>query len=124
MYFCFIKFTFFEQLDKQKKIILSGMRMIENQTKSGNNLCIRFIEMQNASQQANYIHIVNEHNGCWSYVGRYGDSKQGLGIDDYCVTTHTVAHELIHALGKYNSYYFKQVILIKQSKDLSKRVKK
>ncbi|KAM6937597.1 high choriolytic enzyme 1-like [Xenentodon cancila] len=57
--------------------------------------CIRFVKH---SGQRDYLNIQSD-NGCYSYVGRRGNS-QTLSLDRQgCIYHSTVQHELLHALG-------------------------
>ncbi|KAM6937593.1 high choriolytic enzyme 1-like [Xenentodon cancila] len=57
--------------------------------------CIRFVKRNG---QKDYLNIQSQ-NGCYSYVGRRGNS-QTLSLDRQgCIYHNTVQHELLHALG-------------------------
>jgi len=68
-------------------------------TKTGS--CITFVERNpNDITHVNWISI-KSLDGCWSYVGKnYNKGEQEVSIQRFgCVTTDTVVHELMHALG-------------------------
>lgn len=65
--------------------------------------CVRFVPR---TTEAEYITIGNGASGCWSYVGRSLENQYNqvnLQIPS-CITTGTVAHELMHALGFYHEF--------------------
>ncbi|XP_001863499.2 astacin [Culex quinquefasciatus] len=65
--------------------------------------CVRFVPR---TSEAEYITIGNGASGCWSYVGRSLDNQYNqvnLQIPS-CITTGTVTHELMHALGFYHEF--------------------
>uniref|UniRef100_A0AAY4CBJ2 Metalloendopeptidase n=1 Tax=Denticeps clupeoides TaxID=299321 RepID=A0AAY4CBJ2_9TELE len=57
--------------------------------------CIRFVPRSN---QRDYIYI-QSLNGCYSYVGRLGNSQTVSLSRQGCIYHNTVQHELLHALG-------------------------
>lgn len=74
--------------------------MIEKRT------CISFKQRTN---EVNYVKVVSK-DGCHSKLGMVGGEQEiSLEIgsnDEGCLTTDTVAHEFIHALGKINFLFF------------------
>ncbi|ROT61684.1 zinc proteinase Mpc1 [Penaeus vannamei] len=79
----------------QKSVILAGMSDFHDRT------CIRFIER---TTQANYLEIVTNDSGCWSYVGTIG-GMQRLSLDtNGCIYKGTAIHELMHAIGFYHEH--------------------
>lgn len=65
--------------------------------------CVRFVPR---TSEAEYITIGNGASGCWSYVGRSLDNQYNqvnLQVPS-CITTGTVTHELMHALGFYHEF--------------------
>ncbi|XP_071519355.1 astacin-like isoform X2 [Panulirus ornatus] len=79
----------------QEMVIKEGMADIEKKT------CIRFVER---TIQQNYLEIVTDDSGCWSYVGTIG-GKQMLSLDiNGCIYNGTAIHELMHAIGFYHEH--------------------
>ena len=84
----------------------AGMKLIEDSTRSVDGKdCIKFVPR---TTEQGYLRIMNHLNGCWSYVGRQtgGSGNQPVSIDvaaSNCAYTGIVAHELIHALGKFSN---------------------
>ncbi|XP_055643412.1 astacin-like [Toxorhynchites rutilus septentrionalis] len=65
--------------------------------------CIRFVDCQNGQI---CLPIDNSASGCWSYVGR-SDYQQYNNVNlqtPGCMTTGTVTHEILHALGLYHEH--------------------
>lgn len=87
----------------QIETILSGMRLIEDQTRINGKDCIRFVPR---STESTYLKIYNGQ-GCWSYVGKQVQGgaqlvslqKPTATNKASCIWKGTVAHELLHALG-------------------------
>ncbi|KAL9697846.1 hypothetical protein quinque_001287 [Culex quinquefasciatus] len=81
----------------EKTIILQAMQQYTD------NTCVRFIPR---TTQANFITIDNSDTGCWSYVGRSLDNTYNhVNLQNpSCMTTGTVAHELMHAIGFYHEF--------------------
>ncbi|XP_045129134.1 astacin-like [Portunus trituberculatus] len=79
----------------QRNIIIQGMNDFHTKT------CVRFIER---TTQRDYIEIVSNYQGCWSYVGKIG-GNQSLSLDvNGCMYVGTAIHELMHALGFYHEH--------------------
>jgi len=56
---------------------------------------IKFVPRTN---QSNYIEVISS-DGCWSVLGRSG-GKQNLSLNrDGCLSTRTIQHEFMHAIG-------------------------
>ncbi|XP_065652529.1 uncharacterized protein LOC136079840 [Hydra vulgaris] len=52
------------------------------------------------SDKSGYIEFITTLNdGCWSYVGKQGTSKQQIAIGYTCNTKGTILHEMLHAMG-------------------------
>lgn len=79
----------------QLSTITGAMRKIEQQVGAS---CIRFVQRTN---QANYINIVSNQQGCFSYVGMNNQAgPQTLSLArSGCVYTGIAIHELLHAVG-------------------------
>ncbi|ROT61685.1 zinc proteinase Mpc1 [Penaeus vannamei] len=79
----------------ERSLIISAMDDFHART------CIRFVER---TSQSNYIEIVSNDSGCWSYVGTIG-GKQRVSLDSNgCMYKGTVIHELMHAIGFYHEH--------------------
>ncbi|XP_050690946.1 astacin-like isoform X1 [Eriocheir sinensis] len=79
----------------QQTVILAAMADFESKT------CLRFRER---TTESNYINIVSNDNGCWSYVGMLG-GRQQLSLDvNGCIYVGTAIHELMHAVGFYHEH--------------------
>nr|AAL99079.1 zinc proteinase Mpc1 [Paralithodes camtschaticus] len=79
----------------EQSVILDGMADFHAKT------CVRF---QHRSGEADYIEIVTNDSGCWSYVGTIG-GQQRVSLDTYgCIYIGTVIHELMHAIGFYHEH--------------------
>ncbi|XP_058818325.1 zinc metalloproteinase nas-14-like [Topomyia yanbarensis] len=65
--------------------------------------CVRFVPRTTEEQ---YIRINNSDTGCWSYVGRSMSNDYNLVNlqNPGCMSTGTVAHEFMHALGFYHEF--------------------
>ncbi|XP_063296894.1 hatching enzyme 1.2-like [Pelobates fuscus] len=60
--------------------------------------CVKFVEK---TSENHYISIENA-NGCWSVLGKVG-GKQSLSLStNGCMTSGTIQHETMHALGFYH----------------------
>lgn len=72
------------------------------------NSCVRFVEKE--AHHNVFLKIINPkvtgaRRGCYAYVGRQVERENGVYLDsDGCITTATVAHELLHALGIYHEF--------------------
>ncbi|XP_065652538.1 uncharacterized protein LOC136079842 isoform X2 [Hydra vulgaris] len=52
------------------------------------------------SDKSGYIEFITTLNdGCWSYVGKQGTSKQQIAIGYMCNTKGTILHEMLHTMG-------------------------
>ncbi|XP_071376795.1 low choriolytic enzyme-like [Centroberyx affinis] len=74
---------------RELNIINSGINSFAHST------CIRFVPRSN---QRDYIYI-QSLQGCYSYVGRQGNSQTVSLSRQGCIYYGTVQHELLHALG-------------------------
>jgi len=89
--------------ENQTATILSGMRLIEDQTRINGKDCIKFVPRNN---EATYLRIFNGQ-GCWSYVGKQNKGgAQQVSLQKptatnkaSCIHKGIVSHELTHALG-------------------------
>uniref|UniRef100_A0A8D8JRS1 Metalloendopeptidase n=1 Tax=Culex pipiens TaxID=7175 RepID=A0A8D8JRS1_CULPI len=65
--------------------------------------CVRFVPR---TTEATFLTIDNSPTGCWSYIGRSLNNSYNLVNlqAPSCITTGTVAHELMHALGFYHEF--------------------
>ncbi|KAL2093939.1 hypothetical protein ACEWY4_011251 [Coilia grayii] len=75
--------------DRELAVIQRGLQSFSSST------CIRFFPRRN---ERDYIYI-QSHNGCYSYVGRVGNSQVVSLSRQGCIYHNTVQHELLHALG-------------------------
>ncbi|XP_045129137.1 astacin-like isoform X2 [Portunus trituberculatus] len=79
----------------QRNIIVQGMIDFHAKT------CIRFVER---TAQRDYIEIVSDYQGCWSYVGKVG-GNQYLSLEaNGCIAVGIAIHELMHAVGFYHEH--------------------
>ncbi|KAK3896132.1 hypothetical protein Pcinc_000181 [Petrolisthes cinctipes] len=79
----------------EMSVILSAMEDFHAKT------CLRFVAR---SSEANYIEIVSNDSGCWSYVGTIG-GMQRVSLDaNGCMYKGTAIHELMHAAGFYHEH--------------------
>ncbi|KAK7085099.1 hypothetical protein SK128_009177 [Halocaridina rubra] len=79
----------------QQQVILDAMADYHSRT------CIQFVER---TWEDDYIEIVSDVPGCWSYFGRIG-GMQRLTLDaNGCIYVGTAIHELMHALGFYHEH--------------------
>ncbi|CAB3369738.1 Hypothetical predicted protein [Cloeon dipterum] len=62
--------------------------------------CIRFRPYQD--DDPDYIVIMYNDTGCWSYIGRQGGGQLVNLQRNGCIWPSTVAHELLHATGFYH----------------------
>jgi hypothetical protein len=63
------------------------------------NGCIRFTDR---AGEADYVRIVYQEEGCWSYVGRLG-GMQNINYPTWCTDSHgSTMHEMLHTLGFYH----------------------
>ncbi|OWA55022.1 putative Zinc metalloproteinase nas-13 [Hypsibius exemplaris] len=89
-----IYYTIAHYFDEQEKsVIRNAINHIEHRT------CIRF---EQRTAQHDYISIVHEDEGCWSYMGRIGGAQQLNLARSGCVEIGVVIHEFLHALGFYH----------------------
>ncbi|KAL9697845.1 hypothetical protein quinque_001286 [Culex quinquefasciatus] len=67
-------------------------------TQYAERTCVRFVPY---TTESTFVTIGNSGTGCWSYVGRsLNNSYNQVNLQvPSCMTTGTVAHELMHALG-------------------------
>lgn len=64
--------------------------------------CIKFVQRTN---QVDYLRILNDATGCWSYVGRIrGAQPLNLHNRGGCVSKGVSMHELLHAIGFFHSH--------------------
>ncbi|KAL9698221.1 hypothetical protein quinque_001662 [Culex quinquefasciatus] len=65
--------------------------------------CVRFVPR---TTEATFVTIDSSPTGCWSYIGRSLNNSYNLVNLQVpnCITTGTVAHELMHALGFYHEF--------------------
>ena len=72
-------------------------------TQYAQTTCVRFVPYTN---QPTFITIDNGATGCWSYVGQsMNNSYNHVNLQTPgCMTTGTVAHELMHAIGFYHEF--------------------
>lgn len=64
--------------------------------------CIKFVVR---TTQPDYIRILNDNTGCWSYVGRIrGPQALNLHNGGGCVSFGISMHELMHAIGFFHSH--------------------
>ncbi|XP_011632701.1 zinc metalloproteinase nas-4-like [Pogonomyrmex barbatus] len=76
---------------QQKALIQAAMKEYETKT------CIKFVKRTN---QKDYINIVSDNTGCWSYVGKIGGEQKVNLQRPGCITKiGTVIHEFLHACG-------------------------
>lgn len=62
----------------------------------GDNTCLK---VQPRTDEDDYISIIPNGGGCWSYVGRNGGEQQISLATDGCVYRSTAVHEFMHAAG-------------------------
>ncbi|KAM8763426.1 hatching enzyme 1.2-like [Acanthopagrus schlegelii] len=74
----------------ERNIIIRGLLTFHAST------CIRFVWRRNWHR--NYIYIYSG-DGCWSYLGRQRRGQYVSLMQNGCVYTGTVQHEILHALG-------------------------
>ena len=54
------------------------------------------------SSDSNYVRVTGQNTGCWSSVGKRG-GQQSLNLQPSgCMSSSTIQHEFIHALGMYH----------------------
>lgn len=64
--------------------------------------CIKFVKR---TTEPDYLSIVNNPTGCWSYVGRIrGAQELNLHNGGGCVSKGVSMHELVHAIGFFHSH--------------------
>ncbi|KAG0717238.1 Astacin [Chionoecetes opilio] len=79
----------------QSSIIQAGMKDFHAKT------CLRFVPR---TTESDYLEIVSNDQGCWSYVGTIG-GMQRLSLDiNGCIYTGTAIHELMHAVGFFHEH--------------------
>ncbi|KAG0717237.1 Astacin [Chionoecetes opilio] len=77
----------------QRNLILDAMTDYHSLT------CVRFVPR---TSEHDYIEIVSNDNGCWSYVGKIG-GMQRVSLDvNGCMYRGTAVHELMHAVGFFH----------------------
>ncbi|KAK7084392.1 Meprin A subunit beta [Halocaridina rubra] len=89
-----LPYTFNGVSSGDQTAILNGMQEIMDKT------CIQFVPR---GSESDYVEIVPNGGGCWSYVGRIG-GRQQLSLDNGCIYHGTIIHELMHALGFYHEH--------------------
>ncbi|KAA0185760.1 hypothetical protein HAZT_HAZT010332 [Hyalella azteca] len=63
------------------------------------NGCIQFVDRNG---EADYVRIVYQEEGCWSYVGRLG-GMQEINYPTWCTDSYgSTMHEMLHTLGFYH----------------------
>jgi len=90
-----VPYTLSDDYDyNMKKKITDAMEGFHSQT------CVRFVPRRS---ERFYLNIISR-GGCYSAIGRIGD-KQTVSLAKYgCLTTATIQHELLHALGFYHEH--------------------
>jgi len=79
----------------QQQTVHSAMRDISSKT------CVKFVQR---TTERNYIKVVSNLSGCWSYVGMIGGA-QTVSLQAFgCMYTGTAIHEIMHALGFYHEH--------------------
>ncbi|XP_017115496.1 zinc metalloproteinase nas-14 [Drosophila elegans] len=78
-----------------KARVESAMAEISSQT------CVRFRRTENPREPQ--VIIQRQGSGCSSYVGYLGRTNQGLNLARGCMSSRTIQHELLHALGFYHT---------------------
>jgi hypothetical protein len=59
--------------------------------------CVKFVKR---TTEANYIKFIDDHDGCYSYVGNIKRGAQNLALQyPGCDSKGTAIHELMHAIG-------------------------
>ncbi|XP_058817408.1 astacin-like [Topomyia yanbarensis] len=84
--------------EAERLIIEETMRHYQSLT------CVQF--KNRTKDDTIYLKIDNTASGCWSYVGRSPNNAYNLVNlqKSGCITSGTVAHELMHALGFYHEF--------------------
>ncbi|EDW25424.1 GL26433 [Drosophila persimilis] len=77
-------------------LIEKAMATIASQT------CVRFRRTRNAQEPQ--VVIQRKEAGCWSYVGFLGRQQQLLNLGERCMTSGTIQHEILHALGLFHTH--------------------
>ncbi|XP_033235617.1 seminal metalloprotease 1 [Drosophila pseudoobscura] len=77
-------------------LIEKAMAAIASQT------CVRFRRTRNAQEPQ--VVIQRKEAGCWSYVGFLGRQQQLLNLGERCMTSGTIQHEILHALGLFHTH--------------------
>ena len=86
------------EYDEERNFILDSMKYLEDSVRTSSGKCISFEPRKN---QYNYVRIENG-NDCSSRVGTVNKSPQEIFLNkDGCLYKKTIAHEFIHALGKF-----------------------
>ncbi|EDX05147.1 BG:BACR44L22.4 [Drosophila simulans] len=75
--------------------IESAMAEISSKT------CVKFRRTEYKREPQ--VVIQKEGSGCWSYVGYLGRTDQTLNLGSGCMSSRTIQHELLHALGFYHT---------------------
>ena len=63
--------------------------------------CVRLEEVTSAPI-GNYVDVVNNDAGCWSWIGMTNQGRQELHLEDGCFLNGIIEHEFLHALGVYH----------------------
>ncbi|EDW51847.1 zinc metalloproteinase nas-4 [Drosophila sechellia] len=76
--------------------IESAMAEISSKT------CVKFRRTEYKREPQ--VVIQKEGSGCWSYVGYLGRTDQALNLGSGCMSSRTIQHELLHALGFFHTH--------------------
>lgn len=82
---------------REKELIRSAVREIEENTKVDGEDCIKFI---NKTTETRYLFYATG-SGCHSQLG-FSGKTQGIGLGIGCRSKGTIIHETLHALGFYH----------------------
>ena len=100
-----IKLNYLDFTASDIKLIQTSMRMFEDQVRVTNGSdCIQFVQR---TTETSYVNIA-QGNGCNSFVGKQmaAYQPQTLNLGTGCVVFSVIAHELMHALGLFVSFFF------------------